>query len=128
MIEQWKKQTEALEEQYGMGGAYGLGEDSPTDFTRREVIVKRGPFKGLRGTVSSHNKKTGEIVMRRMPNIPIHLHIKDLMEDSTPSQMQGLDPSQDVGIVGGPLGEDDPSKTVATIKRVVRAKYKRKLL
>ena len=54
--------------------------------------------------------------------------MKPFKEDSTPSQLQGLDPSQDVGIVGGPLGEDDPAKTVSTIKRIVRAKYKRKLL
>lgn len=47
-----------------------------------------------------------------------------LLEDSTPSQLQGLDPSQDVGIVGGPLGEDDPNKkTVATIKRIMKAKW-----
>jgi hypothetical protein len=52
---------------------------------------------------------------------------KKVKEDTTPSQMHGLDSSQDVGIVGGPLGEDEPS-TVSTIKKVLRAKYKRKLL
>lgn len=51
-------------EQYGMGGAYGLGEDPPMELPR---------FKG-------------------------------------------------------PMGETDPKKTVATIQKVVRAKYKRKLL
>jgi hypothetical protein len=85
---------------------------------------------------------------------------KGLLEDTTPSQLQGLDPSQDVGIVGGPLGEDDPKAkrlkkalkkeeygagfegtkklvhnyikdtpgAVRTIKSVVRAKYKRRVL
>lgn len=54
---------------------------------------------------------------------------RHVYEDSTPSQMFGaLDTEQ--GIQGGPLGEDDPTKKkqVQTIKSVVRAKYKRKLI
>ena len=85
---------------------------------------------------------------------------KKLKEDSTPSQMFGMDIGTEVGIQGGPLGESDPkkkkrkklkedlagagagteaaafqaygesdpTKTVRTIKKVLRTKYKRRLL
>ncbi len=80
--------------------------------------------------------------------------VKDLREDSTPSQMSNLD-TVEQGVMAGPLGEDLPTKkkkikkeeygagfdgtsqlvqnyarvtpgAVHTIKRVMRDKYKRK--
>lgn len=43
---------------------------------------------------------------------------KDLFEGNN------QDVGPDAGILRGPIGEDDPSKTVKIIKSVIRTKYK----
>lgn len=67
-------------EQYGMGGAgmAGAGALGESDLTDKEVEITHEPFKGLRGKVWMHNRRTGDVVIRRMPGMPITTHIKHI--------------------------------------------------
>ena len=159
MIEEWKKQTAGLlKESEHKAGHVGTCVNS-FDRNSGECNVSRLPYHdvshfatGVEGahqiskehflkhaTVPKHleslaNNKTTKFLHDKENGVHMmHDTKKDVhhffTEDSTPSQLQGLDSSQDVGIVGGPLGEDDPNKkTVSTIKKVLKAKYTRKLI
>lgn len=136
MIDEWNEKTKDLRESAGVDAAEPGTVWLPHRlYPGSHMLHVKGMFGAVRPIMYRSRIEAERIAKKVDGHISLtkdskyHIYrTKPLKEDTTPSQLQGLDPSQDVGIVGGPLGEDDPSKKVATIKRVMRAKYKRKLL
>jgi hypothetical protein len=129
MIDEWREKTKDLLVEHEHAAEPGTVWYPHPLHQGKKTLCRRGMFGGQCPPMAYGSRISAETMAHRVggktKKFKGNYHI--VKEDSTPSQLQGLDPSQDVAVVGGPLGEDQP-KTTQTIKAVVRAKYKRRLL